>query len=193
MIRRAGRGLLSCVVVAAAWTGAYAMQATPAPPAAEAPAIAAFEARVKEYVALHRKLEASLPNTPKGATPEQVDKRQRALGDLIKAARRDAKPGAFFTPGMQALVRRVLDAVLAGPDGKNVKASIMDENPGVPNLVLNERYPSSIPLSTMPPQVLAPLPKLQEGLEYRFVGLRLILLDTHADIILDFTGDVLPQ
>jgi hypothetical protein len=69
----------------------------------------------------------------------------------------------------------------------------MDENPGLPTLVLNERYPPSIPLSTMPPQVLAPLPKLHGELEYRFIGLRLILVDTEADIILDFTDDVLPQ
>jgi len=93
---------------------------------------------------------------------------------------------------MQTLVRRILGEVLSGPDGKTVKSSIMDENPGVPQLVLNERYPSSIPLSTMPPQVLAPLPKLPEELEYRFIGSRLILLDTHADIIVDFTNDIMP-
>src|SRR4030095_708097 len=138
------------------------------------------------YVALHERLEATLPHVPRRATPEQVDKNQRELGDLIKSARRAAKPGEFFTPGMQALVKRVLGEVLAGPDGKTVKASIMDENPGLPKLVLNERYPSSIPLSTMPPQVLAPLPKLHGELEYRFIGSRLILLDTEADIILDF-------
>jgi hypothetical protein len=43
----------------------------------------------------------------------------------------------------------------------------------------------------MPPQVLAALPKLPQELEYRFVGARLILLDTHADIILDFVEGVL--
>jgi len=68
----------------------------------------------------------------------------------------------------------------------------MDENPGVPQIVPNERYPSSVPLSTMPPQVLATLPKLPQELEYRFLGSRLILLDTGADIIVDFTNDVLP-
>jgi len=192
MTHRMGLGLLSHMVLVGALTCPYAAESAPARPS-EDQAIAAFEARVKEYVALHEKLEATLPKVSKRRTPEQVDKNQRALGDLIKAARHDARPGEFFTPGMQALVRRILVEVLAGPDGKTVRASIMDENPGVPNLVLNERYPSSIPLSTMPPQVLAPLPKLHGELEYRFIGSRLILLDTEADIILDFTEAVLPQ
>ncbi len=192
MSYRIGRSILSHVVLLGALTGAYAVEAPPASPS-EAQAVAAFEARMKEYMALHRKLESTLPRFPRRGTPEEVDKNQRALGDLIKSARRDAKPGEFFTPGMQALVKRVLGEVLAGPDGKTVKASIMDENPGVPKLVLNERYPSSVPLSTMPPQVLAPLPKLKGELEYRFIGRRLILLDTEADIILDFTDDVVPQ
>jgi thiol-disulfide isomerase/thioredoxin len=96
-------------------------------------------------------------------------------------------------PGMQKLVKRVIGEVLSGPDGKTIKSSIMDENPGVPKLAINERYPSSVPLSTMPPEVLAPLPKLEGELEYRFIGRRLILLDTEADIILDFTGEVVPR
>lgn len=187
-----GRRILSHVVMVGALTSAFAGEAPPAHPD-EAQTVAAFQARVKEYLTLHRKLESSLPRLPRHPTPEQVDKNQRALGDLIKSARRDAAPGEFFTPGMQTLVKRIVGQALSGPDGKTVKASIMDENPGLPKLVLNERYPSSIPLSTMPIQILAPLPKLPEELEYRFIGLRLILLDTHADIILDFTDDVLVQ
>ena len=185
------RSILSQLVVFGALTGACAPVARPGHPA-EAQAVIAFEARVKEYLALHRKLESTLKKLPKRPTPEQVDRHQRALGDLIKSARRDAGRGEFFTPEMQTLVRRILGEVLSGPDGKTVKSSIMDENPGVPQLVLNERYPSSMPLSTMPPQVLAPLPKLPEELEYRFIGSRLILLDTHADIIVDFTNDIMP-
>lgn len=186
------RTILSHVVVLGTLTGAFAAETPKAGPS-EAQAVGAFEARVNEYVALHEKLESTLPKFAERGTPEQVDKNQRALGDLIKAARKDAKPGDFFSPGMQKLVKRVMSEVLSGPDGKTIKSSIMDENPGVPNLAINERYPSSVPLSTMPPEVLEPLPKLKGELEYRFIGRRLILLDTEADIILDFTGDVLPR
>ena len=170
--------------------GVVAGDSAPAP-ASESQAVIQFQERVKEYLALHRKLESTLPNLPKQSTPEQVDRHQRALGSLIQTARREARPGELFAPSMEARVKRILGEVLAGPEGKSVKASIMDENPGVPRIVVNERYPSSVPLSTMPHPVLAALPKLPEELEYRFLGTRLILLDTHADIIVDFTNPVM--
>src|SRR5580765_211325 len=97
---RMGCSILARVVVVGALTGAYAAEATPVPPPSEAQAVTAFEARVKEYLALHRKLESTLPNLPRRHTPEQVDKNHRALGELIKTARRAAKPGELFTPGM---------------------------------------------------------------------------------------------
>ena len=164
---------------------------TPELHTSEAQAVVAFKDRITEYVALHEKLEATLPKLPDKSNPEQLNSHQLALGDLIKDARRDAKQGDFFTPDVQDMVKRVVRQVLAGPDGKVVKASIMDENPGVPKILVNERYPSSIPLSTMPPQLLEPLPPLKGELEYRFVGPRLILVDTEADIILDFTDAIL--
>ena len=46
----------------------------------------------------------------------------------------------------------------------------MDENPGRLQLQVNARYPESVPVSTVPPQVLQALPKLPEELEYRFIG-----------------------
>ena len=59
-------------------------------------------------------------------------------------------------------------------------------------LQVNMRYPDTVPLSTVPPQVLANLPTLPEDLEYRFVGDRLILLDSHAHIIADYVEKVFP-
>jgi hypothetical protein len=64
--------------------------------------------------------------------------------------------------------------------------------PGHPNLSVNDRYPDSVPLSTMPPQVLQSLPALEDDMEYRFIGERLVLMDARAHIIIDFTDDVLP-
>jgi hypothetical protein len=45
----------------------------------------------------------------------------------------------------------------------------------------------------MPPQLLASLPKLPEALEYRFIGDRLILLDVHAHLVVDFIERALPR
>jgi hypothetical protein len=161
----------------------------------DADALATMNDRLKEYVALHSKLERSLPALPKEATPEQIDKNQRALGKLIQEARASAKPGNIFTPQAQPVIKRLLAAVFGGPDGKQLKASIMDENP-IPaeasKLAVNIRYPDTVPLTTVPPQVLQTLPKLTEDIEYRFIGDQLILLDGHAHVIVDFIPDALP-
>ena len=71
----------------------------------------------------------------------------------------------------------------------------MDESPerkGAP-LVVNARYPDTVPVSTVPPQMLQTLPKLSEDLEYRFVHDDLILLDSHAHVIADFIPNAFPK
>lgn len=153
---------------------------------------AEFTKRVQEYLALHKKLEDTVPKLSKEATPQQIDTFQRALGRLIQNARPKAQPGDIFTKEIRAYFRRQLAAVLAGPNGPQLKASIMDENPGPIKLRINGRYPDGIPLSTTPPQVLAALPKLPEEVEYRFIGRRLILFDAHGHIIVDYIEDALP-
>jgi hypothetical protein len=163
---------------------------------ADAQALATMNDRLKEYVALHVKIEQTLPTLPKDATPQQIDKNQRALEKLMREARVTAKPGDIFTAEARPVIKRLLATVFGGPDGKQLKASIMDENPVEPatiKLTVNARYPDTVPLTSVPPQVLQTLPKLTEDLEYRFVGDWLILLDTHAHVVADFIEDALPK
>jgi len=163
---------------------------------ADARALATMNNRLKEYVDLHIKLEGKLPKLPEDATPMQIDKNQRALEKLVRAARATAKPGDIFTPQARPVIIRLLANVFGGPDGKQLKASIMDESqapPSAAKLTVNARYPDSVPLTSVPPQVLQTLPKLTEDLEYRFIGDSLILLDVHAHVIADFIEDVLPE
>ena len=162
----------------------------------DADALATMNDRLKEYVDQHLKLERSLPILPKEATPQQIDKNQRALEQLVQKARASAKPGDLFTPQAQPVIKRLMAEVFGAPDGKQLKASIMDENPVDPvklKLTVNSRYPDIVPLATVPPQVLQALPKLHEDLEYRFIGDWLILLDVHAHVIADFIDDALPK
>jgi hypothetical protein len=163
---------------------------------ADAQALATMNDRLKQYVELHIKLEEKLPKLPKEATPQQIDKNQRALEKLVREARATAKPGDIFTPEARPVIKRLLATVFGGPDGKQLKASIMDENPVEPatiRLTVNARYPDIVPLTSVPPQVLQTLPKLTEDLEYRFVGDWLILLDTHAHVVADYIDDALPK
>jgi hypothetical protein len=146
-----------------------------------------FVKRVDGYVALHKKLEATLAALPKEATPQQIDVHERALGKLMQEARKDAKPGDILFPAMQRLVRTLLRPIFRGKDGLQIKNEIVDnEYKGNVRLVVNGRYPDEVPVSTMPPQVLMALPKLPEELEYRFIQHALILFDPHAHIIADF-------
>ena len=163
------------------------------PSPADAQALATMNDRLREYIDLHTKLERSLPSLPKDATPQQIDKNQRALEALVRQARAQAKQGDIFTAEARPIILRLLATVFGGPDGKQLKASIMDENPVGIKLAVNMRYPDTVPLSSVPPQVLQTLPKLAEDMEYHFIGDGLILLDTHAHVIADYIDDALPK
>jgi hypothetical protein len=151
-----------------------------------------FENRVKAYMQLRDQLAAKLPKLPKDATPQQIDRDQRALGELVAQARAHAKPGDLFTPAVQRLVRGRFAVVFQGTRGREAKKYIHDEpHPVTPEI--NKRYPDTIPLSTMPPRVLAELPKLPDGLEYRFIDSHLILMDVRAHVILDYVPNAIPN
>jgi hypothetical protein len=149
--------------------------------------------RLKAYIDLHTKLERTLPRLPDEATPIQIDKNQRAFEALMRKTRAKAKQGDIFTPQARPVIVRLLATIFGGPEGKQLKESIMDENPVGVTVKVNGRYPDVVPLSTIPPQVLQTLPRLSEDMEYRFIGDRLILLDTHAHVIADFIDDALPK
>jgi hypothetical protein len=169
-----------------------AARQTQNPGNADAQAVIGFLDRVNAYVAIHQKLEAKAPKLPDQATPKQIDDRQRGFAKLIQASRPEAKAGDIFTPEMGAFAKRMLTRVFAGPDGKQLLSSIMDENPVTISLKANQRYPDSVPFTTMPPEVLEELPELPEELQFRFIGRHLILLDPHAQLIVDFVADALP-
>lgn len=163
---------------------------------AEAEALSTMNERVKQYLAVHLHIEQSLPKLPTDATPEQIDKHQREFEIKMREARAAAKQGDIFTAEARPVIVRLLASVFGGPDGRELKASIMDENevnPVALKLAVNSRYPDSVPLTSVPPQVLQTLPKLIEDLEYRFVGDWLVLLDAHAHIIADYIENALPK
>jgi hypothetical protein len=192
--------LTACVDVGSASLAEPAAQGTPAP-SAPAPAPgdqpvnpdAGFLQRVNQYVALHQRLENTLPHLSKESSPQEIDKHQRALGQMIQRERQGAKPSDVFTPESQAMIKRLLTKVFGGADGPALKASIMEENPGIPGLRVNQRYPDTVPLSTIPPQVLQGLPRLPEEMEFRFIGNTLILMDVHAHIIADLIPNAFPR
>ena len=165
------------------------------PPRVNADALTSVEflKRIEDYVALHKKLEATLPPRPEHATPQQVDAHAKALSRLIAQARPRAKQGDMLPPDTRAYLRRQIAAGLSGTDGAAVRQSIMEDNPGKVKLQVNGRYPDGVPFTTMPAPVLAELPRLPSDVEYRFIGDRLILLDVHAQHVVDFMDAAIPK
>jgi len=192
--KRAVRWLVACAITAGyAFGNLGAVQQPKSPVNPKRVAPPEFTERVKDYMALHNKLEATLPKLPKEATPQQIDTDQRALAKLIAQSRATAKQGDIFVPAMQLFTRDLLEDLFIVANRKKLRDSVMDENPGPIKLAVNGRYPDTVPLATMPPEVLSSLPKLPDELEYRFVGDALILLDAHAHIVADFFQRVLPK
>ena len=180
-------------------------QAAPQPPAAPPPAgqpakvnadalrSVQFLKRVEDYVALHNKLERTLPPRPEHPTPEQLEAHAHALSTMLIEARPHAKQGDLLTQDTRAYLRRQIARALAGPDGRAIRQEIREDNPGKVKLQVNGRYPEGVPVSTMPPTVLGELPRLPDDVEYRFIGERLILLDVHARLVIDYMDSAIPQ
>jgi hypothetical protein len=103
------------------------------------------------------------------------------LAKKIRVARAGATQGEIFTPTISMEFKKVLFREM----DLTTLAVIMDENPGEFPHHINGDYPQKTPLATMPPNILAVLPRLPDDLQYRFVGHQLILLDTRANVILD--------
>jgi hypothetical protein len=152
-----------------------------------------FTQRVDAYLELHKQVAEKLPTLPKEAAPEQIDQHQRSLAEEIERRRARAKAGDIFAKEIRAYFRRQLEGAFAGVEGRKLRDTIMDENPGPIRLRVNGRYPDTVPLATMPPKVLAALPKLPSIFEYRFIGDRLVLLDVPAHLVIDFIEDALPR
>jgi hypothetical protein len=168
------------------------VQDRPVNPAAAT--MASFTERADAYLKLQKAEQAKLPKLKEGATPIEIDQHQRALGAAMAKARAGAKQGDIFTPDMQRVARELMQRLFAKThDRRELRDSVMDENPTTVRFKVNDRYPDVVPLSTMPPDVLQNLPRLPAPLEYRFVGAALILLDPDAHIVVDYVTRALPK
>jgi hypothetical protein len=140
-----------------------------------------FINRVDSYVELRSELQKGLPPLTVTADPAEITNAERALARRIRDARKKAKRGDIFTPAISNVFR---NALLLEMDAKTWR-SIMDDNPGALPVRINGTYPDKRPLSTVPANVLAVLPRLPSDVQYRFLGPHLVLFDTKARVILD--------
>jgi hypothetical protein len=153
-----------------------------------ASAMAEFKARVDEYASLHEKLAKGDAEPRESADAAKLDARSSALAARIQAARKNAKQGDIFTAGVRPVFRKLLAPELKGEEGREAKEALKDDAPapGKVPFKVNAKYPEGQPLPTVPANILLTLPALPAPLEYRIVGQHLLLLDTSADLIVDY-------
>ena len=155
-----------------------------------------FDTRVDHYVALHRHLERSLPHDQMFDDWGELAEAREALADAIRDARPNARRGDFFSAGFAVLVRsRVEDALArADYDLSTVLDAISDDVvPGGPRLKVSGRFPWGHVGAAMWPALLHRLPQLPPELQYRLVDRDLVLIDTHANLVIDILKEALPQ
>ena len=155
-----------------------------------AAAIKGFLDRTKDYVALQKKVDDGLPKLSGDEDPSKIEAHQAAMAARIKIARANAKPGELFgdiAPIVKSVIRE--DAHLRRL--RDSRAA-MEEVPKFDPPKVNAAYPENSPLATVPPLILDALPRLPEGLEYRFMGNDLILRDTKANLVADFINGAVP-
>jgi hypothetical protein len=179
LIAAAGWAVLALAGPAA--NGAGAPEVNP-----DAAVLADFKARVATYMELHGQLAKGSAELEETKDPAKIREPQLQLAARIREARKDAKPGDIFTPEIRAKFRELMYPQVKGAKGRQTKAAMKEDAPASVPLKVNASYPEGAPLPTVPPNILANLPRLPEELEYRVINRHLILRDVAANLIVDF-------
>jgi len=153
-----------------------------------------FNQRVDHYVRVHRRLERALPPEHLFGDLEDMPEAVDALHVAIVDARPQAHAGAIFTPAVADLLVARLERAIANsglpPAGVFVALNLGDRE-GIREPQINDRFPAPRNVRVWP-ALLAALPELPEELQFHFVGRDLVLVDIHADLVVDIVRDALP-
>jgi hypothetical protein len=158
-------------------------------------AVARFQRAVHAYVDLHRRAERSLPPLQPTDDWLQISRALDARATAIRAARPTAAQGDLFDRRVAELIRDRIRTILRqrGDDvGEGLADADEEVAADVARPVVNGRFPWARG-AMMPPDILQVLPPLPEELQYRIVDQDLILIDMHADLVVDILSDALPD
>jgi hypothetical protein len=160
-------------------------------PNAHGAATKAFLDRIQEYVTFHNNVEKMVAPLTETANPEEIAKRELALGEALIKRRPDAKEGDFFIKQYQPYLIEIVKRDFAKRSAADRKALIV-ELPTNIKIGVNTRYPTTLPLATFPANLLKALPELPKELEYRIVGRHLILRDVTGNVVVDVVRGIFP-
>jgi hypothetical protein len=152
-----------------------------------------FHQAIDTYTALHRRLEQGLAPLSADSSSEQIFRTSDELAATLQAARKRAREGDIFVGGTPDIFRTRIANALRARDLRveDVVADSQVEAPAdAPLPVVNDRFPW-MRGAGMWPCVLNALPPLPEELEYRIVGRDLVLVDVHANLVVDILREAL--
>ena len=154
----------------------------------------AFLRSVWQYVALRDEVTRGAPVLESSPDPEEIHAAREARASAIAAARRHAKIGDVFTTDVQEPLRgRIRDGLAAcGWSEADSWRFVGEDSDPRAVLAVNGPFPWAFG-PTMLPCVIAALPPLPAGLEYRFYHAALVLVDVEADLIVDILPEVLRE
>lgn len=159
------------------------------PTNAHGAATKAFLDRIQEYVNFHNNVEKMVPALKETANPEEIAKRELALGAALIKQRPDAKEGDFFIKQYQPYIIKIIQQDFSKRSVADRKALVVELPKGL-KVGVNMLYPTTLPLATFPGKLLKELPELPKELEYRIVGRHLILRDVTGNVIVDLMRDI---
>ena len=149
-----------------------------------AESMVSFRKRVDAYLDLRNAVAKKLPEVKATGDPAKINRRERALGQAIAVARASAKAGDVFGPDMSPHLLRILDEDWKKRSAADRQALFAEVPPGL-RLKVNQAYPTTVPLVTVPAGLLAQLPTIPEAMEYRLMDRRLLLRDRDANLVVD--------
>ena len=152
-----------------------------------------FQKRIGDYLKLRKPIEG--PRLKPTASVEKIEHHEKEFAHKIREARLSARQGDIFSPEISSEFRRLIALAMQGPNAGRVEKSLRSAEPEVRAKVrveVNHKYPPSVPLQSTPPTLLVNLPQLPPELEYRVVGHYLALMDSKANLILDYIPNAIP-
>ena len=158
---------------------------------AQAAALKEFTDRTRAYMELRERLAATAPPLSNDSTPEEIEIHQEELRKAIRQARPGNRQGELFAPAVVPLFRSIIRRDLRSRSTRDAIAAMQDV-PSTLALRVHTQWPPNAARATVPGRLLKNLPPLPEGLEYRFIGRHLVIVDIGADLIVDYVMNVVP-
>lgn len=150
-----------------------------------------FHKRIDAYLKVRDEATKDLPDVKETGDPAKISSREHALGQAIAKTRATAKPGEVFGAEMSVYLKRALAEDWKSRSPADRKA-LFEELPRGVKVAINQPYPTTLPLVSVPAKLLARLPTLPETLEYRLIDRYFLLRDRDANLIVDVLSDVYP-